>query len=113
MWFVDWRILAQAELILALNAGIVPARAHEILDFTPQESALLDGSGTATCNLPPTQAGQAINIKKRHGLLSANDCFCLVSAQVHSEAFLLTGDRLLRRVAEIKGITSHGVLWVL
>ena len=46
------------------------------------------------------------------GNMSANDCFCLVTAQVHSEANLLTGDRLLRRVAEDNGIDAHSVLWV-
>lgn len=90
----------------------LPVRASEILDFTPQEWALLDGSGMATYDLPPTQVGLALEIKKRHGRLSANDCFCLVTAQVHSDAILLTGDRLLRRVAEDNGIDAHGVLWV-
>lgn len=31
---------------------------------------------------------------------------------MHAEAILLTGDRLLRRVAEDNGIAAHGVLWV-
>ena len=90
----------------------LPVRASEILDFTPQEWALLDGSGMATYDLPPAQVGQAFDIKKRHGRLSANDCFCLVTARVHADAILLTGDRLLRRIAEDNGINAHGVLWV-
>jgi predicted nucleic acid-binding protein len=90
----------------------LPVRASEILDFTPQEWAILDGSGMATYDLPPAQVGQAFDIKKQHGRLSANDCFCLVTARVHAEAILLTGDRLLRRVAEDDGIAAHGVLWV-
>ena len=90
----------------------LPVRASEILDFTPQEWALLDGSGMATYDLPPAQVGQAFDIKKRNGRLSANDCFCIVTAQVHEDAILLTGDRLLRRVAEENGIDAHGVLWV-
>ena len=90
----------------------LPVRASEILDFTPQEWELLDGSGMATYDLPPAQVGQAFDIKKRHGRLSANDCFCLVTARVHADAILLTGDRLLRRIAEDNGINAHGVLWV-
>ncbi|MCY4005293.1 MAG: type II toxin-antitoxin system VapC family toxin [Rhodobacteraceae bacterium] len=90
----------------------LPVRASEILDFTPQEWALLDSSGMATYGLSPAEVGQAFDIKKRHGCLSANDCFCLVTAQVHAEAILLTGDRLLRRAAQDNGIIAHGVLWV-
>ena len=90
----------------------LPVRVSEILDFTPQEWTLLDESGMATHDLLPAQVGQAFDIKKRHERLSANDCFCLVTAQIHAEAILLTGDRLLRRVAEDNGVAVHGVLWV-
>ncbi len=89
-----------------------PVRSSEILDFTPQEWALLDGNGMATYDRPPTKIDQAFDIKKRHGRLSANDCFCLVTAQEHAEAILLTGDSLLRRAAQDNGIIAHGVLWV-
>ncbi|MDE0694489.1 MAG: PIN domain-containing protein [Boseongicola sp.] len=90
----------------------LPVRASEILDFTPQEWALLDGSGMSTYDLSPAQVGQASDIKRRYGRLSANDCFCLVTAQAHPDAILLTGDRLLRRVADDSGTKAHGVLWV-
>lgn len=90
----------------------LPVRVSELLDFTPQEWALLDSSGMATYDLPPDLVGQAFDIKKQHGRLSANDCFCLVTALAHADSILLTGDRLLRRVAEDSGITAHGVLWL-
>ena len=50
-------------------------------------------------------------VKARHPGLSANDCFCLVTARVYS-GILLTGDALLRRVAAGNGLRVHGVLWV-
>ena len=43
--------------------------------------------------------------------LSANDCFCFVTALAHA-GILLTGDSLLRRVAADNGLRVHGVLWV-
>lgn len=90
----------------------LPVRASEILDFTPQEWACLDGSGMATYDPPPAQVGQAFDIKKRHERRLPNGCFCLATAQLHSDAILLTGARLHRRVAEDNGINAHGVLWV-
>ncbi len=50
-------------------------------------------------------------MKERHGELSANDCFCSVTAQTYS-GILLTGDALLRKVAAANGLRVHGVLWV-
>ena len=50
-------------------------------------------------------------VKGRHPGLSANDCFCLVTARVYP-GILLTGDALLRRVAAGNGLRVHGVLWV-
>ncbi len=45
--------------------------------------------------------------------LSANDCICLVATQRQEEGILLTGDRLLRRVATEKEVRVHGVLWII
>ena len=44
--------------------------------------------------------------------LSANDCFCLVTA-LANRGILLTGDAQLRNVATQKGLRVHGVLWVI
>ena len=51
-------------------------------------------------------------LKRRHGRLSANDRFCLVTAQCLEDGILLTGDGLLRTVAEAVGVRVHGVLWI-
>ena len=49
--------------------------------------------------------------QRQRPALSANDCFCYVTAAVHS-GILLTGDALLRRVASEDGLRVHGVLWL-
>lgn len=90
----------------------LPVRASELLDFTPQEWALLDDGGMETFDLPPVRVAEAIAVKTLHPKLSANDCFCLVTARCHQDAILLTGDSLLRRVAGLDGRRVHGVLWV-
>lgn len=90
----------------------LPIRESELLDFTPQEWALLDGGGLETYDLPPERMGSVVGLKRQHGRLSANDCFCLVTTQCYEDGILLTGDRLLRSVATKVGVRVHGVLWV-
>lgn len=89
----------------------LPVRESELLDFTPQEWAVLDG-GIETFDLPPDRVAEVFALKTVHPKLSANDCFCLVTTRCHDEAILLTGDGLLRRVASDDGRRVHGVLWV-
>ncbi|MDE0154664.1 MAG: type II toxin-antitoxin system VapC family toxin, partial [Gammaproteobacteria bacterium] len=52
-------------------------------------------------------------LKRQHGRLTANDCFCLIATQCHEGGILLTGDSLLRKVATELGVKVHGVLWVI
>lgn len=89
-----------------------PIRESELLDFTPQEWALLDGGGMETFDLPPERMGDVFALKNQHGRLSANDCFCLVTTQCQEDGILLTGDSLLRKVATNAGVRVHGVLWI-
>lgn len=44
--------------------------------------------------------------------LKLNDCFALTLAEDIEDSILLTGDALLRRIAESMGIEVRGVLWV-
>ena len=71
----------------------------------------LEEAGMITHDLTPEEVGQALAVKGRHPGLSANDCFCLVTARAYP-GILLTGDALLRRVAAEDGLRVHGVLWV-
>lgn len=89
----------------------LPVRETEVLDFSTEQWKQLDAAGVVTHNPPPDEVGQALALKARHPGLSANDCFCYVTADVHS-AILLTGDGLLRKVATNNGMCVHGVLWV-
>lgn len=89
-----------------------PIRESELLDFTPQEWVMLDSGGLVTYDLPPDQVGEAFTIKREHRRLSANDCFCIVTTDHFDDAILLTGDRLLTRVARERALPVHGILWV-
>ncbi len=90
----------------------LPIRESELLDFTRQEWAMLDGGGLVTYDVPPDEVGEAFAIKREHGRLSANDCFCIVTTNHFEDAVLLTGDRLLTRVARDRALQVHGILWV-
>lgn len=90
----------------------LPIRESELLNFTPSEWTILDQGGMDTHDLPPERIADAHALSRRFGRLSANDCFCLVTAQCHEGSILLTGDSLLRTIASTMGVRVHGVLWV-
>lgn len=90
-----------------------PVRASELLDFTAQEWRVLKDGGVITFDLPPDAVAEALLIQADRARLSANDCFCLVTAACHDDAVLLTGDQALRRVAGEMGLEAHGVLWLI
>ncbi|MDE2911545.1 MAG: type II toxin-antitoxin system VapC family toxin [Paracoccaceae bacterium] len=89
----------------------LPVRVSEVLGLSEAEWQALDKAGMITHDLTAEEVGQALEVKERHPGLSANDCFCLVTARVYP-GILLTGDALLRKVAEGRGMRVHGVLWV-
>ena len=74
---------------------------------------MLEEGGLHTYDLPETEMAQVFALKRKYGRLSANDCFALVTADVHDDAILLTGDGLLRKVAAARDVRVHGVLWVI
>ena len=90
----------------------LPVRASEVLDFSDQQWRQLDDHGLITHDLTPAEVAQAFRFRAHHRALSANDCFCLVTA-LANRGILLTGDALLRRVAAENGLSVHGVLWVI
>lgn len=111
---IDLRKARLLHLLVRLPYRLViplPVRESELLDFTPQEWAILDG-GMETFDLPSDRVAEVFSLKAVHPKLSANDCFCLVTTRCHQDAILLTGDGLLRRVASGDGRRVHGVLWV-
>ena len=90
----------------------LPVRKSEVIDFSKQQWRQLDDAGMITHDLTPDEVAQALALKERHPALSANDCFCFVTALAHP-GILLTGDSLLRRIATDNGLRVHGVLWVI
>lgn len=113
---IDLRKARLLHAIISLPHQLVvpyPVRASELLNFTPQEWRLLDDGGVVTFDLPPDAVAEALAIKGKRGRLSANDCFCLVTAARHEDAVLLTGDQLLRQAAAGMGMEVHGVLWII
>ena len=93
---------------------VVPltVRASEVLDFSDRQWKHLDDHGLITHDLTAAEVERAFALREQHRALSANDCFCLVTA-LANRGILLTGDGLLRRVATDKGLHVHGVLWVI
>jgi predicted nucleic acid-binding protein len=91
----------------------LPVRESELLDFSPENWAILDQAGMKSYDLPPAQVAEAMQVKATYPGLSAYDCFCVVTTRHHANAILLTGDGLLRRIAKSDGQTVHGVLWVI
>lgn len=89
----------------------LPVRASELLHVSDKQWQHLDDNGLVTHDLTPAEVGQALALAERHRALSANDCFCLVTARAR-RGILLTGDAQLRRVAADEGLRVHGVLWV-
>ena len=89
----------------------LPVRESEVLYFSDEEWRQLDDAGMVTHDLAPDEVAQALVLKARHPALSANDCFCFVTALTHP-GILLTGDATLRRVATDNGLRVHGVLWI-
>ena len=90
----------------------LPVRNSELLDFSDENWRVLDSSGMVTYDLTADEVAAAFAAKKRNPALSANDSFCLVTAQIH-DAILLTGDARLARTARKNGLRVHGVLWVI
>ena len=90
----------------------LPIRKSELLSFTDADWQTLDNAGMQTHDLPPEEVRSAVALKQDNPSLSANDCFCIVTAHTFT-GILLTGDSLLRKIATRDGLTVHGVLWVI
>lgn len=90
----------------------LPIRNSELIDFSDEHWRVLDSGGMVTYDLTSDEVTAAFAAKTRNPALSANDCFCLVTAQIN-EAVLLSGDARLARTARKSGVRVHGVLWVI
>lgn len=59
-----------------------------------------------------TQVIQVVQLKTQTNKVSTPDLFAFLSAR-HYSCCLITGDNNLRKLATAKGVTVHGLLWLL
>ncbi|MEM7288789.1 MAG: type II toxin-antitoxin system VapC family toxin [Pseudomonadota bacterium] len=90
-----------------------PIRVDELLDFTVENWAMLEGGGMEVYDLPPAQMVEVFAVRRATPQLSAYDCMCLVSTRHHENGMLLTGDMQLRKTAQAEDLRTHGVLWII
>ena len=84
---------------------------NEWLGLSEDEKRILLNLGLEVHTLPGPLVQRAAQYFNQYARLALNDCFALVLAEQAEDCILLTGDGLLRRIAEEKGIEVHGVLW--
>lgn len=91
----------------------LPIRDSELLKFTAKEWEYLEDAGLEVVDLGPEEVELVFSLKGKHSRLSANDCFCLICTKTEEGGVLLTGDRLLKRVAQENDVSVFGTLWVI
>lgn len=85
---------------------------EELLSLTEAEKRTLVERGLEVRSLPGPLVRRAARYANQHRVLSLNDCFALTVAEEIEDSILLTGDASLRKVAEQRGVTVRGVLWI-
>jgi len=85
----------------------------EFLCLTPGEKKGLRNRGLEVRDLPGEFVERATDYFNRHRRLKLNDCFALALSEHTDDSILLTGDALMRSVAEDNGVEVRGVLWVI
>ncbi len=81
-------------------------------ELTGELGHRLTGLGLVVAELPGAEIEKALFYRRSHPALSVTDAFALVLAGERGWT-LLTGDAVLRRVAERNGVDCHGLLWLL
>lgn len=112
---IDLRKAALLEEMLRLPYSFImpaPLFDDEWLSLGVEEKARLRDLGLEVRDLPGPMVERAAAYFNRHRRLKLNDCFALVLAEKTAESILLTGDALLRRVANDNEVEARGVLWV-
>lgn len=113
---IDLRKASLLEAFLGLPYEIVIPDTlfeEELLKFSAAEKALLLEGGLKVVGLPGEGVLRAQEVASRFSALSIHDCFAFTLAERNPGCILLTGDGLLRSVADGNGIEVHGVLWAI
>lgn len=84
----------------------------ELLSFTADEKRSLIKDGLKVVDLPGVQVSRARDVTRAWPRLSIHDGFAFALAETHSGCILLTGDSVLRSLAERSRVEVHGVPWV-
>ena len=84
----------------------------ELVKFTATQKRSLIRAGLKVVDLPGERVLRAQQVIRESPRLSIHDGFAFAVAQIETGCILLTGDGLLRALAETKNIEVHGVLWV-
>lgn len=112
---IDLRKAALLEEMLHLPYSFImpaPLFSDEWLSLSTEEKTRLRDQGLEIRDLPGSMVQRAAIHFNRHRRLKLNDCFALVLAEQTEECILLTGDALLRQVANDNKVEARGVLWV-
>lgn len=83
----------------------------EWLSLTAAEKRRLRKLGLEVRSLSGLLVERAARYFNRHRRLKLNDCFALTLAEDTEDSIVLTGDGLLRHIAEDSGLEVRGVLW--
>lgn len=113
---IDLRKAALLQSLLALPYTFVMPDSlfeDELLSLSPAEKQALRDRGLQVSELPGPSVQRAARHFNEHRRLQMKDCFALALAQDFDDSILLTGDSLLRSVAEGVGLEVRGVLWVI
>lgn len=81
-------------------------------ELEAENGSLLRRLGLGVVALVPDEVAFSQQLRKAHPGLSLPDCFALSCARRPDHA-LVTGDKLLRTVAQSRQCAVHGLLWIL
>lgn len=112
---IDLRKAALLQEMLRLPYTFVTVNSlfeDEWLSLSEEEKGALCAQGLEVRDLPGPSVRRAQQYFNKHRRLKLNDCFALTLAEDTEGSILLTGDGLLRRIAEGNGIEVRGVLWI-
>lgn len=112
---IDLRKVALLQETLRLPYTFVTVNTlfeDEWLSLTDDEKKALLELGLEVRDLPGPSVLRAQQYFNQNRRLKLNDCFALTLAEDTEDSILLTGDGLLRRIAEAKRIEVRGVLWI-
>jgi predicted nucleic acid-binding protein len=117
MYILDTNVLIDlwhGEILDAFFQSLHPLAAPDVIiaELQSPDGQELVRLGLQSMELTGEQLTTAVHLQAKNPGRTVNDIFALVLAEIHT-ATLLTGDRALRDLAQLRGLPVHGTLWVL